>query len=184
MIVVTGSVTARQDSFDEVRRLSLEHVHRSRTEPGCISHAVHVDCENPLRLVFFEQWADRAALLDAFCGPRLPRFRQIAAIAGGRRNHHRTVRRYQAGEIIDAWLYCHAKFILQCNIRAPRYLRIQCEAPMSEDWNTKYGTRRVRRDPPTLEEAIFAAVGITDDPAAAGGNRRGADGPAVRRSSG
>ena len=34
---------------------------------------------------------------------------------------------------------------------------------MSEDWNTKYGIRRVRRDPPTLEEAIFAAVGITDD---------------------
>jgi hypothetical protein len=34
---------------------------------------------------------------------------------------------------------------------------------MSEDWNTKYGSRRVRRDPPTLEEAIFAAVGITDD---------------------
>jgi quinol monooxygenase YgiN len=48
MIVVTGSVTARQDSFDEVRKLSLEHVHRSRREPGCISHAVHVDCENPL----------------------------------------------------------------------------------------------------------------------------------------
>jgi quinol monooxygenase YgiN len=42
MIVVTGSVVARQDSFDEVRRLSLEHVHRSRKEPGCISHAVHV----------------------------------------------------------------------------------------------------------------------------------------------
>ena len=35
--------------------------------------------------------------------------------------------------------------------------------PMSEDWNTKYGTRRVRRDPPTLDEAIFAAIGITDD---------------------
>jgi quinol monooxygenase YgiN len=69
MIVVTGSVTARQDSFDEVRRLSLEHVHRSRTEPGCISHAVQVDCENPLRLVFFEQWADRAALLDHFAVP-------------------------------------------------------------------------------------------------------------------
>jgi quinol monooxygenase YgiN len=69
MIVVTGSVTARQDSFDEVRRLSLEHVHRSRTEPGCISHAVHVDCENPLRLVFIEQWADRAALLAHFAVP-------------------------------------------------------------------------------------------------------------------
>ena len=69
MIVVTGSVTARADSLDEVRKLSLEHVHRSRAEPGCISHAVHVDCENPLRLVFFEQWADRAALLAHFAVP-------------------------------------------------------------------------------------------------------------------
>ena len=69
MIVVTGSVTARADSFDEVRRLSLEHVRRSRTEPGCISHAVSIDCENPLRLVFFEQWADRAALLAHFAVP-------------------------------------------------------------------------------------------------------------------
>ena len=91
MIVVTGSVTARVDSFDEVRKLSLEHVRRSRTEPGCISHAVHVDCENPLRLVFFEQWADRAALLAHFAVPRLARFRPIAAGACGRRHHHRTV---------------------------------------------------------------------------------------------
>ena len=37
---------------------------------------------------------------------------------------------------------------------------------MSEGWNTKYGPRRVRRDPPTLDEAIFAAIGITDDQAA------------------
>src|SRR5438034_8647274 len=69
MIVVTGSVTARLDSYDQVRKLSLAHVHRSRAEPGCISHAVHVDCENPLRLVFFEQWADRAALLAHFAVP-------------------------------------------------------------------------------------------------------------------
>ena len=69
MIVVTGSVMAREDSLDEVRRLSLEHVHRSRNEPGCISHAVHADCENPLRLVFIEQWTDRAALLAHFAVP-------------------------------------------------------------------------------------------------------------------
>ena len=69
MIVVTGSVTARPDTFDEVRRLSLEHVHRSRKEPGCISHAVHVDCENAMRLVFIEQWADGAALLTHFAIP-------------------------------------------------------------------------------------------------------------------
>ena len=30
-------------------------------------------------------------------------------------------------------------------------------------WNTKFGPRRVRFDPPTLKEAIFAARGLTDD---------------------
>lgn len=66
MIIVTGDAVARPETFDEVRRLSLEHVHRSRTEPGCISHGVHIDCENPLRFVFVEQWADKQALLDHF----------------------------------------------------------------------------------------------------------------------
>ena len=58
MIVVTGSATVQRDNLDEARRLSLEHVRRSREEPGCISHAVHIDCENPCRLVFIEQWED------------------------------------------------------------------------------------------------------------------------------
>jgi len=30
-------------------------------------------------------------------------------------------------------------------------------------WNTKYGKRRVRNDAPTLEEAIAAAQGLSDD---------------------
>jgi hypothetical protein len=34
---------------------------------------------------------------------------------------------------------------------------------MSDNWMTKYGSRRVRRDPPTLDEAIFAAMGNTDN---------------------
>jgi hypothetical protein len=34
---------------------------------------------------------------------------------------------------------------------------------MSEVWNTKYGARRVRHDPPTLAEAIVAAQGLSDD---------------------
>jgi quinol monooxygenase YgiN len=84
MIVVTGSVTARKDSLDEVTKLSLEHVHRSRSEPGCISHAVHIDCENPLRLVFIEQWADRAALLTHFAVPASRDFvRALQPLAAG-----------------------------------------------------------------------------------------------------
>ncbi len=34
---------------------------------------------------------------------------------------------------------------------------------MSETWNTKYGGRRVRHDPPTLQEAMSAAQGLTDE---------------------
>lgn len=37
------------------------------------------------------------------------------------------------------------------------------KSPMSTVWNTKYGTRRVRFDPPTLKEAINAARGLTDE---------------------
>jgi quinol monooxygenase YgiN len=48
---------------------SLAHIRRSRLEDGCISHEVAVDCENPLRLVFFERWRDRAALEAHFVQP-------------------------------------------------------------------------------------------------------------------
>jgi len=34
---------------------------------------------------------------------------------------------------------------------------------MSEVWDTKDGPRRVRRDPPTLDDAVIAAQGLTDD---------------------
>jgi hypothetical protein len=34
---------------------------------------------------------------------------------------------------------------------------------MSTTWKTKYGPRRVRHDPPTIEEAIAAARDLTDD---------------------
>jgi hypothetical protein len=34
---------------------------------------------------------------------------------------------------------------------------------MSEVWDTKDGRRRVRRDPPTLEDAVLAAQGLADD---------------------
>ena len=69
MIIVTGAVTARPDSFEALLEVSLDHVARSRLEPGCLSHAVHLDCENPLRLVFFEEWADRDALRAHFKQP-------------------------------------------------------------------------------------------------------------------
>jgi len=34
---------------------------------------------------------------------------------------------------------------------------------MSDVWETKDGLRRVRRDPPTLDDAVLAAQGLTED---------------------
>ncbi|MGH6671999.1 MAG: hypothetical protein ACRECV_08500 [Xanthobacteraceae bacterium] len=34
---------------------------------------------------------------------------------------------------------------------------------MNEVWDTKDGRRRVRRDPPTIDEAVLAAQGLTDE---------------------
>lgn len=62
VIIVTGSVQARPEALDEVLRVSLEHVLRSRTEPGCLFHSVHRDVEDPNRVLFLEHWTDRAAL--------------------------------------------------------------------------------------------------------------------------
>jgi len=84
MIIVTGSVVARPETIDELVALSLEHVRRSRLEPGCRSHAVHRDLENPLRLVFVEEWEDRAALAVHFAVPASRAFVKAArALADG-----------------------------------------------------------------------------------------------------
>jgi quinol monooxygenase YgiN len=62
MIIVTGTVKAQPATLARMRELCLEHVHRSRAEPGCLLHSVHHDVEDPLTMMFLEHWQDRAAL--------------------------------------------------------------------------------------------------------------------------
>lgn len=78
MVIVWGSAEAQPGKVEELLRISLEHVARSRTEPGCLQHGVHIDAENPNRLVFFEQWQDRAALQTHFEVPESGGFVQQA----------------------------------------------------------------------------------------------------------
>lgn len=82
MIVVIGAVTAQQAGFAELQRLAQQHVERSRAEPGCVSHAMSIDSENPLRLVFIEEWADLAALQAHFAVPGSRAFAAAAASLG------------------------------------------------------------------------------------------------------
>ena len=82
MILVTGSVRARTETFDEALAHSLAHVARSRTEPGCISHHVHRDAEDTLRLVFVERWDGMDALKTHFRVPESRAFgKALAALA-------------------------------------------------------------------------------------------------------
>ncbi|WP_010458124.1 putative quinol monooxygenase [Acidovorax radicis] len=66
MIIVTGHVIARPDTQEAVEQLAVEHVLRSRAEPGCISHEVSRDVQQPLRFVFVERWESMAALQAHF----------------------------------------------------------------------------------------------------------------------
>jgi quinol monooxygenase YgiN len=62
MILVTGIVTASRETIAELTRAAQEHTHRSRTEPGCISHYVAIDADDPLTLHFVERWESAEAL--------------------------------------------------------------------------------------------------------------------------
>jgi quinol monooxygenase YgiN len=79
VILITGSIVASEANVEELVRLALEHVRRSRQEPGCLSHSVHRDVENPLRLVFLEQWADMDAVTTHFAVPESGGFVATAA---------------------------------------------------------------------------------------------------------
>jgi len=74
-------------------QLSLEHVRRSRLEPGCLLHSVHHDVDDPSRLVFVEHWVDRDALLTHF---RVPASRAFAKAAGDLAAEQPTLEIYDA----------------------------------------------------------------------------------------
>jgi quinol monooxygenase YgiN len=69
MIIVTGSVTAREGAEVELRRLSTEHSARSREEPGCLRHDALTDPADPRHILFLEEWVDADALQAHFRVP-------------------------------------------------------------------------------------------------------------------
>lgn len=96
MLIVLGSAVAAEGRFPELLAISQEHVARSRAEPGCISHAVHRDTENPQRLVFVEQWQDIASLQQHF---KLPASRQFAKALAGMVSGPPTLAVYEAASV-------------------------------------------------------------------------------------
>lgn len=54
---------------------------------------------------------------------------------------------------------CSATYLLLFNWEQMRRF------PVESTWKTKWGVRRVRRENPTIEEALIAAESLADDPA-------------------
>jgi len=96
MVIVTAQIQARLDTVDELRRLSLEHVARSRAEPGCLEHGVGIDANDGLRLLYFERWANRAALVAHL---EQPTTRDFVAQARRLAAHPPEIAVYEASEV-------------------------------------------------------------------------------------
>lgn len=80
MIIITGDLLIKAGNMQQALKASQKHVAHSRTESGCISHAVYQDPENALRLFFYEQWQDQTAIDAHFALPSSQAF--VAAVTG------------------------------------------------------------------------------------------------------
>ncbi len=74
MIIITASIPTTAANREDIIALCCEHSARSRAEPGCISHNIHADCEDPTRLFFHEEWEDEAAVAAHFHVPESSEF--------------------------------------------------------------------------------------------------------------
>jgi quinol monooxygenase YgiN len=89
MIIITGDLLIKDGHMPQAIQASQKHVTHSRTEPGCISHAVYQDPENALRLFFYEQWADQAAIEAHFALPSSQAFVvEVRALVSAPANLH------------------------------------------------------------------------------------------------
>jgi len=97
MIIVTGTLHARPDTLSEVLTLSREHVTRSRAEPGCLEHGVAIDADDPMRLVFFERWADKDAIGTHL---RVPASREFGKRVAGLVDQSPTLNMFEASALL------------------------------------------------------------------------------------
>lgn len=93
MVIVIAEVGIVPGHLEEALALARAHVARSRAEPGCLSHAVLADPDQPAHLCFVEEWASEAALQDHFAVRATQQFVDALALLAATRP---SVRLYRA----------------------------------------------------------------------------------------
>ncbi|MEH6789018.1 putative quinol monooxygenase [Parasphingorhabdus sp.] len=85
MIIISAAFAVPPARRDAIIALCAEHSARSRAEPGCLSHHIHVDCEDPERLFYYEEWRDEAAVAAHFAVPESREFvKRLTELVGER----------------------------------------------------------------------------------------------------
>ena len=162
-IVVTGSARATSETIDEMIEVSLVHVRRSRTEPGCLFHAVHRDVEEPLRLVFVERWATREALQAHFAVPESTEFVRGPRPARGRTAHDPGLRRVARNALTNDRRAPYAQRVRFAEVNGVRVSAIGLGTWQfgSGDWGygSEYADNEAGR---ILERALDLGVNLVD----------------------
>ena len=60
---------ARPGLEEATRRVLLPTVPWALAKPGCLQYVLHVDRKNPAEFVFYETWANQAALDEHWASP-------------------------------------------------------------------------------------------------------------------
>jgi quinol monooxygenase YgiN len=68
---IIGTVVARPEKREELLRILRDQVAPTRTEQGCINYDFHHDASDPNIFVFYENFADEAALQNHLGMPYL-----------------------------------------------------------------------------------------------------------------
>ncbi|MEH6702328.1 putative quinol monooxygenase [Parasphingorhabdus sp.] len=101
MIIISASFAVQPAQREQIIALCSEHSARSRDEPGCISHNIYADCDDPARPFFHEEWQDEAAVAAHFAVPASGDFvNRLTALLGERPE----IRMYRAHAVLMAEL--------------------------------------------------------------------------------
>jgi quinol monooxygenase YgiN len=62
LCTIIGTVVARDETREELRKILSAQVAPTRAEAGCVNYDFHVDADDPNIFMFYENWRDKADL--------------------------------------------------------------------------------------------------------------------------
>ena len=71
LCTLIGTVVAKDETREELRKILAGQVAPTRAEPGCVNYDFHVDAKDPNVFVFYENWRTRADLDAHLKAPHL-----------------------------------------------------------------------------------------------------------------